>query len=587
MSAVAELPAAPSAPAAPAWAQRLSNLDRGQRLRLGLGVALLVVAGIAGILMGKQAEWRVLFSNLADKDGGAIVAQLSTMNIPYKYSEGGGAIMVPADRVHDLRLRLAAQGLPKGSVAGFELMEGNRFGMTQFQERLTFQRGLEGELTRSIQSLASVQNARVHLALPNQNGFFREQQKPSASVLVTLQPGAELNRAQIAGIVHLVASSVPEMVTSAVSVLDDSGKLLSSPPDGAAGGAGGGDATQLQYVQQLEQVYTRRVMDMLEPVVGRGNVKATVTADIDFSQSEQTSEQHKPNQASDAGAIRSQQVVESSGAAPGSNQPAGVPGATTNQPPATPNAPINGQAQPLTAGTGNTGGGAAGAPTNTKRESTTNYEVDKTVRVTRGGTPTVLRLSAAVVVNYAPAASGAKGGPTALSAQQIDQMTALVRESIGFSKDRGDSVNLMNAPFLVQAGDTTALPLWKQPEILDLARSMAWPAGTLLFALLILVGFVRPALKGLNPPAPKVLSPGDPGFTDLGVSGGGAIGGTLDVAIEGDIARGALGGPGGAAPLLAATPEQKRLQDARALALSNPIAVANIVKEWVNGEAPA
>jgi len=587
MSAVAELPAAPSAPAAPAWAQRLSNLDRGQRLRLGLGVALLVVAGIAGILMGKQAEWRVLFSNLADKDGGAIVAQLSTMNIPYKYSEGGGAIMVPADRVHDLRLRLAAQGLPKGSVAGFELMEGNRFGMTQFQERLTFQRGLEGELTRSIQSLASVQNARVHLALPNQNGFFREQQKPSASVLVTLQPGAELNRAQIAGIVHLVASSVPEMVTSAVSVLDDSGKLLSSPPDGAAGGAGGGDATQLQYVQQLEQVYTRRVMDMLEPVVGRGNVKATVTADIDFSQSEQTSEQHKPNQASDAGAIRSQQVVESSGAAPGSNQPAGVPGATTNQPPATPNAPINGQAQPLTAGTGNTGGGASGAPTNTKRESTTNYEVDKTVRVTRGGTPTVRRLSAAVVVNYAPAAGGAKGGPTALSAQQIDQMTALVRESIGFSKDRGDSVNLMNAPFLVQAGDTTALPLWKQPEILDLARSMAWPAGTLLFALLILMGFVRPALKGLNPPAPKVLSPGDPGFTDLGVSGGGAIGGTLDVAIEGDIARGALGGPGGAAPLLAATPEQKRLQDARALALSNPIAVANIVKEWVNGEAPA
>ena len=285
MSAVAELPAAPVVPASPAWVQRLSNLDRGQRMRLGLGVALLVIAGIAGIVMGRQAEWRVLFSNLADKDGGAIVAQLSTMNVPYKYSEGGGAIMVPSDRVHDLRLRLAAQGLPKGSVAGFELMEGNRFGMTQFQERLTFQRGLEGELTRSIQSLASVQSARVHLALPNQNGFFREQQKPSASVLVTLQPGADLNRAQIAGIVHLVASSVPEMTTSAVSVLDDSGKLLSQAPDGP-GGAGGGDATQLQYVQQLESGYARRVLEMLEPVVGRGNVKATVTADVDFSQSE-------------------------------------------------------------------------------------------------------------------------------------------------------------------------------------------------------------------------------------------------------------------------------------------------------------
>jgi len=590
MSAVAELPAnaLPAAPATPAWAQRLSSLDRGQRMRLGLGVALLVIAGIAGIMMGRQAEWRVLFSNLADKDGGAIVAQLTTMNIPYKYSEGGGAILVPSDRVHDLRLRLAAQGLPKGSVAGFELMEGNRFGMTQFQERLTFQRGLEGELTRSIQSLASVQNARVHLALPNQNGFFREQQKPSASVLVTLQPGSELNRAQIAGIVHLVASSVPEMLPSAVSVLDDSGRLLSAPPEGAAGGGGGGgDATQLQYVQQIEQNYSRRVLEMLEPVVGRGNVKATVTADIDFSLSEQTSEQHRPNQATDASAIRSQQVIESSGGNPaGSTPPAGVPGATTNQPPAQPAAPINGQAQPLTAGTGNNGAGAGAAAAPSKRESIINYEVDKTVKVVRGGTPSVRRLSAAVVVNYAPAADATKGGPTALSAQQIEQMTALVRESIGFSKDRGDSVNLMNAPFMVPVADSTSLPLWKQPEILDLARSMAWPVGTLLFGALILMGFIRPALKSLRPGAVKVLSPGDPGFTALDGPGG-RIGGQLDLAVDDDNQRAALPGPGGATVLLPASPAQLQLDEAKALARKNPIAVANIVKEWVNGEAPA
>jgi flagellar M-ring protein FliF len=584
MSAVAELSAAPLASATPAWVERLGKLNRTQRLRLGLGVALLVVAGIAGTVMGRQAEYRVLFSNLADKDGGAIVAQLSTMNVPYKYSEGGGAIMVPADRVHDLRLRLAAQGLPKGSVAGFELMEGNRFGMTQFQERLTFQRGLEGELTRSIQSLASVQTARVHLALPNQTGFFREQQKPSASVLVTLQPGASLDRSQIAGIVHLVASSVPEMLTAAVSVLDDSGKLLSAPPDGTPGGIGGagGDAQQLQYVQQLEQSYTRRVLDMLEPVVGRGNVKATVTADVDFSQTEQTSEQHKPNQTADAGAIRSQQVIESSGpTAGGATQPAGVPGATTNQPPTPPAAPINGQAQPLTAGAGNTGTTAAEAK---KRESITNYEVDKTVRVVRGGTAAVKRLSAAVVVNYQPAAEGAKGGPTALSAQQIEQMTALVRESIGFSKDRGDSVNLMNAPFQVAVTDTTTLPLWKQPEMLDLARSMAWPVGTFLFGALVLLGFIRPALKSMN--APKVLVPGDAGFVALD---GPTIrsGSQLDVAIEDDVVRGALGGPAGQHLLLPPTPEQLRLEDAKALARSNPIAVANIVKEWVSGEAPA
>ncbi|QHI97946.1 flagellar basal body M-ring protein FliF [Xylophilus rhododendri] len=588
-TAVAELPV-PAAPAAalPAWAERLSKLDRAQRIRLGLGVAVLVIAGIAGIVMGRAPDYRVLFSNLGDKDGGAIVAQLATMNVPYKYSEGGGAILVPADRVHDIRLRLASQGLPKGSITGFELMEGNRFGMTQFQERLNFQRGLEGELTRSIQSLSSVQSARVHLALPNQNGFFREQQKPSASVLITLQSGAELNRAQIAGIVHLVASSVPEMVPSAVSVLDDSGKLLSQSPDAA--GAGGGDATQLQYVQQLEQNYTRRVMDMLEPVVGRGNVKATVTADVDFSLSEQTSEQHKPNQTPDTGAVRSQQVLESSGSnGAGNNPPTGVPGATSNQPAAQPAAPINGQNPPLTAGNGNTGNSTP-TSANTKRETVTNYEVDKTVRVVRGGTPTVRRLSAAVVVNYQPPVDAKAGGPTALTQQQIDQMTALVRESIGFSKDRGDSVNLMNAPFVAPVADTSTLPLWKQPEMIELARSMAWPVGTFLFGALVLLGFIRPALKAMRAPQVKVLSPGDPGFIALDGSGGpgSRAGGQIDLSIEGDVARAALGGPGdNTTALLPASPEQTRLDEARGLARSNPIAVANIVKEWVNGEAPA
>ena len=232
MSEVATLPINPG------FTQRLAGLAPAQRLRLALGIGLLVVVAVAGLILGRQAEWRVLYANLADKDGGAIVAQLATMNVPYKLAEGGGAILVPADRVHDTRLRLATLGLPKGSVAGFEMMEANRFGMTQFQERLTFQRGLEGELTRSIQALSSVQSARVHLALPNQNGFFREQQKPSASVLVALHPGRMLDRAQLAGIVHLVASSVPELAPTAVSVLDDTGKLLSTPADGLDGGRG-------------------------------------------------------------------------------------------------------------------------------------------------------------------------------------------------------------------------------------------------------------------------------------------------------------------------------------------------------------
>jgi flagellar M-ring protein FliF len=568
MSAVAEIPAAP---VPSPLAQRLQNLDRSQRMRLGIGIALLVIVAIVGLVMGRTPEYRILYTGLADKDGGAIVAQLSTMNVPYKYSEGGGAILVPAERVHDVRLRLASMGLPKGSVSGFELMENNRFGMTQFQERLTFQRGLEGELTRSIQALSSVDSARVHLALPNQNGFFREQQKPSASVLVSLRPGRVLDRAQLAGIVHLVASSVPEMSPSAVSVLDDTGKLLSQSPD-AAGNGSGVDAQQLQYIQLMEQQYTRRILDLLEPVVGKQNVKAQVTAEIDFSQTESTSELHKPNLDKESSAVRSQQVVETTnGGTPGG--PSGVPGATSNQPPAAATAPINGASAPLTAS------GAAGATTGgTKRESVTNYEVDKTVRVTRGGTGAVKRLSAAVVVNHQTSLDD-KGKPVTrgLTPEQIDQMTALVRESIGFNKERGDSVNLMNAPFVIDKAQVDDTPIWKRPETLEAARSLAWPVGTVLLAAIVLLGLVRPGMKAMM--APKAIP-----LSETGAGGG--PGGQLDALVSDDAQRPALGGPPGT-DALPATPQQLRLEDARKLALENPIAVANIVKTWINGETAA
>jgi flagellar M-ring protein FliF len=461
----------------PTAAQRFSGLTAKQKMRMGLAIALFVAIGVIGLVMGRQAEWRVLYANLADKDGGAIVAQLTQMNIPYKHADGGGAILVPADKVYDTRLRLASQGLPKGAVGGFESIDANRFGMTQFQERLAFQRGLEGELTRSIQALSSVQSARVHLALPNQNGFFREQQKPTASVVVGLNAGRTLDRAQLAGIIHLVSSSVPEMNSNSVSVLDDTGKLLSSPPEGgsAAGAGGGADTQQLQIIQQIEQQYTRRILDILEPVVGRGNVKAQVTAELDFTQSESTSESHNPESTT----IRSQQTSESSNGQ--GALPSGVPGAASNQPPAPSTAPINGAAQTLSS-SGSTNNG-------TKRESTTNYEVDKTIKMVKGGTSLVKRVNAAVVVNH-QSVTDAKGKVTtvALTDQQLEKMTALVRETVGFSKERGDSVNLMNTPFAVEKQVMTEVPLWKQAEVQDLARSFAWPVGTLLLALLVLLG---------------------------------------------------------------------------------------------------
>ena len=550
-------------PLNPSLFDRLAGLDQSQRLKMGLGVVLFLAIGIIGMVMGRQAEWRVLYSNLADKDGGAIVAQLSQMNIPYKHADGGGAILVPADKVYDTRLRLASQGLPKGAVAGFEVMESNRFGMTQFQERLTFQRGLEGELTRSIQALSSVQSARVHLALPNQNGFFREQQKPSASVLLSLNAGRTLDRSQLAGIVHLVSSSVPEMNPTAVSVLDDTGKLLSSPPDGSQGTVG--DAQQLQYVQQMEQVYSQRILDILEPVVGRGNVKAQVTAELDFSQTESTSESHKPNQEANSSVIRSQQLSES-GAGVASATPAGVPGAASNQPPGPASAPINGAPQTLA------GGGAAGGAAGAKRDSIINYEVDKTIRVVRGSTGSVKRLSAAVVINH-QTLTDAKGKTTTspLTEAQITSMTALVRETIGFSQDRGDSVNLMNAPFVIDKPVEVEVPLWRQPELLDLARSLAWPVGTLLLAALVLLGFIRPAIKTLAKPievAPLAANQID--------------------AIEGEEPeRPLLAAPATSVVALGPTAAELALEDARKLTRDNPAAVANIVKSWMNNEAPA
>lgn len=561
-----QMAAAPAIPLNPSLAERLAGLGQTQRLRMGLGVALFVAIGIIGMVMGRQAEWRVLYANLAEKDGGAIVAQLSQMNIPYKHADGGGAILVPADKVYDTRLRLASQGLPKGSVSGFEVMESNRFGMTQFQERLTFQRGLEGELTRSIQALSSVQSARVHLAIPNQNGFFREQQKPSASVLISLIGGRTLDRTQLAGIVHLVSASVPEMNPTAVSVLDDTGKLLSSGSD-LGGGAGGVDVHQLRYVQQLEQIYSRRILDILGPVVGRDNVKAQVTAELDFSVTESTSELHKPNQAPDASAVRSQQISENTSTT-ATNAPAtGVPGAVTNQPPGLAGAPINGNAQAL---------GATGAPSvnsaGGRRESIINYEVDKTVRVVRGSSGMVKRLSAAVVLNH-QTTTDAKGKTTTspLTDAQIEKMTALVRETIGFNQDRGDSVNLMNAPFAIDKIDVDTIPLWRDAEIQDLARSLAWPLGTFLFGTLVLLGLVRPAFKMMSTPTPLALtSPTQ-----------------LDALEADEPERPQLTAPTKTGEITGPSSAEMALNEARQLTRDNPEAVANIVKSWINNEAPA
>jgi len=246
---------------------RLATMPAGAKMKLGIGAAGLAAVIVAICLWSSQGDYRVLFANLPDKEGGAVVAQLATMQVPYKFAEGGTAILVPADKVNEVRLKLASAGLPKSSVIGFELMDNAKFGQTQTQERVNLQRALEGELTRTISSIDAVESARVHLALPNQNGFFREQQKPSASVVLMLRGGRTLDRSQLAGVVHLVASSVPELQTKDVSVLDQTGALLTENGDRNVAGL---DATQLQYVNQMESGYTKRIQELLEPVASAG-----------------------------------------------------------------------------------------------------------------------------------------------------------------------------------------------------------------------------------------------------------------------------------------------------------------------------
>ncbi|MCA1925736.1 MAG: flagellar M-ring protein FliF, partial [Thiobacillus sp.] len=307
----------------------------GRKIMLAIGAAA-VVAAMAGVWMwGQQPDYKVLFSNFSDRDGGAIVAELEKMGIPYKYAEGGGALMVPAENVHDARLKLASQGLPKGGNVGFELMENQRLGSSQFIEQINFQRAMEGELARSIESVSAVQAARVHLAMPKSSVFVTEQKMPTASVLLNLHPGRTLDPQQVSAIVHLVASSVPELSPKNVTLVDQNGNLLSDAGKPLANGL---DPTQMKYIQELQQNVARRIESILTPIVGAGNVRAEATADVDFSRSEQAVESYKPNQTPDAMAIRSQQISES--ANPG-GAAAGVPGALSNQPPAPAAAPVN------------------------------------------------------------------------------------------------------------------------------------------------------------------------------------------------------------------------------------------------------
>nr|WP_315475358.1 flagellar basal-body MS-ring/collar protein FliF [uncultured Undibacterium sp.] len=463
---------------------------------LSVGAAI-TIAIMVGVWLWSQApDYRVLFSNFNDKDGGAIVASLQTLNIPYKYSDGGGAILVPANQVHDARLKLASQGLPKGGNVGFELMENQKLGISQFLEQVNFQRALEGELARSIQAVSAVQTARVHLAIPKASVFVREQQKPTASVLLNLYPGRMLDQQQVSAIIHLVASSIPELPAKNVTIIDQNGNLLSDTSKQTINN--NLDPSQLKYVQEFQSSIVKKIESIISPIVGPQNVRAEATADIDFSRSEQAAETYRPNAPPEAGTIRSQQTSESYGKPANAS---GIPGALSNQPPVPATAPITAAADQnaQTAAAANTG--------LTQKESTLNFEVDKTIRYTQQAMGGLKRLSVAVVVNYKTETDKAgKSITRALTEIEKNQITDLVREAMGYNKERGDTLNVVNSPFAtpekIKAED---IPLWKQPDVIQTAKEVGKYLVGALLLLYLFFGYLKPTLNKLTGKDPKSL----------------------------------------------------------------------------------
>ncbi|MFI5445974.1 flagellar basal-body MS-ring/collar protein FliF [Polaromonas sp. UC242_47] len=487
----------------------LDQLRANPKLPLMIGASAAVAAAAALWLWSRAPDYGVLYSNLSDRDGGAIIASLQQMNIPYKFAEGGGALLVASNKVPEARLKLASQGLPKGGSVGFELMDNQKFGTSQFAEQVNYQRALEGELARSINSISAVESARVHLALPKPSLFVRDQKKPSSSVVLSLHRGRSIDEGQISAIVHLISSSVPELSAKSITVVDQAGNLLSA----ANAGTRGLDVSQLKYTQEIEQGYIRRIEAILLPIVGAANVRAQVAADIDFSTVENTDEKYRPNQEPGSAAIRSHQSSESSqqGAIP----PGGVPGALTNQPPLNPVAPIVNPPPPkpgtpaadqlkMSTELAATGAGLAPrvASGSGRKDSTTNYELDRSIRHTQQAAGGVRRLSVAVVVNYRGSVNAqGKRSALALSATELAQINNLVKEAMGYNATRGDSLNVVNSPFASDTTDVVALPLWKQPENIDLAKSAGKYLLLAMLALWLWFAVLRPLLrKHLQPP---------------------------------------------------------------------------------------
>ena len=525
------------------------NLSIVRQLLLMGGLAASIALGVVIVMWSQQPNYVMLYGGLSDQDSLNVTNALDRSGIPYKITSGSGTILVPGDRVHEARMNLAGQGLPKETASGFELLDKDQgFGVSQFMENARYQRALEGELAKTIGSMSNVQSARVHLAIPKQSEFVRNRKDPSASVMLAVYGGRPMKDEQVAAIVHLVASSVTNLSPDKVTVVDQTGKLLSSQQSSDSLRL---TATQFDYRKKVEDYYTKRIEDILSPILGPNGVRAQVSADIDFNQTEQTQESYNP----DLPAVRSEQTYEDQSNA--SSTASGIPGALSNQPPGVQgNAKQQGQAD-----NGNTPQGK-----DVVRRVTRNYELDKTISHTSFQTGLIRKLSIAVVADdHQKVSDDGSVERTPLSETELARITSVVKEAVGFNAERGDTVNVINASFAQPPAlePPPETPFYQKPWVWDVAKQAAAGVGVLL----LIFGVFRPLLRSLVDKAPP------PGAVMVGRGSANELPVPAGMNVSGQQIQGQLPGPNN---------YEQQLGAIKGMASQDPKRVAQVVKNWVS-----
>ncbi len=531
-----------------------------RQLGMMLGIAASVALGVAVVLWSMNPSYSVLTGSLQQQDASQVLEVLRQGNIEYKVDGATGSVMVPSAKLQEAKMKLASVGLPRGDGMGFELLQQDRsFGSSRLVEAARYQKAMEGELARTIATIASVQTARVHLATPKRSVFVQPRKVVSASVVVKLYPGRVLDRGQVDSIVNLVASGVPELEASRVTVVDQKGNLLSGRQDDRAMTM---STRQFEYTSTLEQHYKHRIEQLLAPVLGADRIRAEVTADIDFTALEQTAEQYNP----DSQAVRSEQYSEQGSA---SGSVGGVPGALSNQPPAAGSAPEQ-------AG-GTAGGSSGGAAGSSSKNTLRNYEVDRTISHSQQKSGRLRRLSVAVVVDDRVVPGDKEGEVKRIerTPEEIDRIAQLVREAIGYNVQRGDSVKVINSAFIVppEPEPLPEVPLWEQSWVMDYAKL----GGGFLLVLLLILLVLKPTLQKMTASMQLAASQSvGAGAVAMAGEGGGMMAGA-----SGDLRSQLINNPDEPLQLTGKESYEEVLDAARHLISEDPKRVAQLVKQWI------